>query len=488
MNPPAAQKPVKRPPRRGAPPKGGTARPGRSKAGQSKSGPPKAAQRPDSARVAAIKAFLDFEGGLAPREPPSALTDESERRLYTRLGAGLLRHKRLLEAEVLRLNRVPAGRLDRVAVAIAMLGLLQLREMEIAPHAVLFETVEVAARLGYTRAKGWINGILRSALREREAGGGGTESYPLAIRTSHPDWLVERWRARYGEARCAEICEANNSFPGLAVRIERGHSGNGGERDALIAALQAEGAGARPHPMLDSALMTDQLGALLRSSVFREGKLFVQDAASQLLTAWTAPLWRGRLLDACAAPGGKLTHLLRLAEPGLRLVAAERERGRLGLIRDNLERLHLPTPPLLLADASRPPFAPESFDTVLLDVPCLSTGIVRKYPEIKWRKRLEDLTALTAAQAAMLDAAAELLRPGGRILYSTCSLEPEENEQQVAAFFARHAGFARIPFAELPLPAGFTGSPGNFLAETGDFQALPGPHGMGLYAAILERA
>jgi 16S rRNA (cytosine967-C5)-methyltransferase len=438
--------------------------------------------RADPSRVAAIKAFLDFEGGATPRNPPAALVDESERRLYTRLVAGLLRHKRLLEAEVLRLNRGPAGRLDRVAVAIAMLGLLQLREMEIAPHAVLYETVEVAARLGYARAKGWINAVLRSALRERDSGAPGAE-YPLAVRTSHPDWMVERWRARYGEARCTEICEANNEFAGLAVRVEHGRA----ERDAVSAALQAEGVGAEPHPLLGEALVSGQIGAVVRSAAFREGKLFVQDAASQLLTAWTAPLWRGRLLDACAAPGGKLTHLLRLAEPGLRVVATERERSRFRLIRDNLTRLQLPARSFVIADAARPPFPPGSFDTVLLDVPCLSTGIIRKYPEIKWRKRLDDLTALTAAQAAMLDAAAALLRPGGRILYSTCSLEPEENEQQVAAFLARHSGFARGSFAELPVPAGFTGSTDHVLSEAGDFQALPGPHWMGLYAALLER-
>jgi 16S rRNA (cytosine967-C5)-methyltransferase len=489
--------------------------------------------------VAAVKAFLDFERGLPPREPPPHLAEESERRMYTRLLSGLLRHKRLLEAEVARLDRAKDARRDRVALALAMVGLLQLRELEIPAHAALYETVEAASRLGYPRAKPWINGLLRAALRERESGAP-EPAYPLAVRTSHPDWMVERWLDRYGEARCAATCEANNDFPGLAVRVETGT-----ERDELIAALEAEGVRTRPHPLLNGTLVTDQLGGLLRSAPFREGRLFVQDAASQLLIAWTAPLWHGRVLDACAAPGGKLTHLLRLAGPEgeshsetpprlttkpvtpvsvliapgsdrfggqaspprergevsgaecsgrggvssatLRTVAMERNRARLGLIRENCARLRLPVPPLVLADAARPPFPLASFDAVLLDVPCLSTGIIRKYPEIKWRKREDDLAALAAAQAGMLAAAAEVVRPGGRILYSTCSLEPEENEGQVDAFLRRHPGFARLSFGEIGPPAGFHGDPRELITDAGDFQALPGPHWMGLYAAVLGR-
>jgi len=143
---------------------------------------------------------------------------------------------------------------------------------------------------------------------------------------------------------------------------------------------------------------------------------------------------------------------------------------------------------VLIADAARAPIREGSLDGVLLDVPCLSTGMIRKYPEIKWRKRLEDLPPLAEAQAALLDGAARTLRPGGHVLYSTCSLEPEENEMQVDAFFARHPSFTRVGFDTLPVPAGFSGNAGTLITSAGDFQALPGPDWMGLYGALLRKS
>jgi 16S rRNA (cytosine967-C5)-methyltransferase len=432
-----------------------------------------------------VKAFLDFGRGLPLREaPPAWVGTESGRRLYAQLLRGLVRHKRYLEEEAARLGGAGPRHLDRVVLAVAMLGLLQLRMLSGIPaHAALHESVELVSRLGYRRAKAWVNGVLRAALRELEAGLADPSALPLAVRTSHPDWMIERWRARYGEACCAAICEANNRFVGVTVRVEPGTEA----REALIASLREEGLAAEPHPLWAGAIVVEQTAALLQSPHFREGRLYVQDAASQLLTAWTAPLWRGPVLDACAAPGGKLTHLLRLAQPSPRLIGADRHAARMARIRENLGRLRMATPSLILADAARPPFRPASLDAVLLDVPCLSTGMIRKHPEIKWRKRPEDLAALTARQAAMLDGAAEALRPGGSLLYSTCSLEPEENEEQVARFLGRRTDFARVPFREIPPPEGFTGDPAALLTADGDFQALPGDAWMGLYAAMLRK-
>ena len=444
-------------------------------------------------RLAAIKAFLDFERGQQLREaPPASLADAPGRPLYAQLLRGLVRHKRFLEAEVARLAKGDAKRLDRVVVSVAMLGLLQLRWLSgVPPHAAVYETVALAARLGYARAKGWVNGVLRAAQREIEQGGiwggaGEAGAVPLAVRTSHPDWMVERWRARFGDAGCEAICEANNRFTGITLRVEPG----GEAREAAIAALAAEGIAAAPHGRWAGAITCERGAALLQSAAFREGRLYVQDTSSQLLSAWTAPLWQGTVLDACAAPGGKLTHLMRLA-PRARLIAAEPHATRLALVRENLRRLKhdVPAPlkAMLIADAARPPFRPASLDAVLLDVPCLSTGMIRKYPEIKWRKRAEDLGALTAAQAALLDGVADLLRPGGYLLYSTCSLEPEENEGQVAAFLRRHPAFARVSFASLRPPEGFTGDPAGLMSAEGDFQTLPNDAWMGLYGALLRK-
>jgi 16S rRNA (cytosine967-C5)-methyltransferase len=235
----------------------------------------------------------------------------------------------------------------------------------------------------------------------------------------------------------------------------------------------------------------------------------VQDAGSQLLTSWVAPLLGGWILDVCCAPGGKLTHLLELqaagtgtvAPAGLRLAGMDASRERLRRVRDNVRRLHLEPPPLLVGDAARLPLLAcgaarlagrpgadgSGWSALLLDVPCSATGMIRKYPELKWRKHEEDLAALVAAQARLLDAAAQAVRPGGAIVYVTCSLEPEENELQVDKFLARTAGFRRRRFHEVAPPAGLGIPAADLLTGAGDLQVLPDTDRMGLFAALMGR-
>jgi 16S rRNA (cytosine967-C5)-methyltransferase len=272
------------------------------------------------------------------------------------------------------------------------------------------------------------------------------------------------------------------------------------------------------------------LAALLDSPAFAEGLCTVQDAGSQLLGCWIAPLLRGPLLDACCAPGGKLTHLAELALRGfnaplrgvpeplrgaaeplrgvpeplrgvagaqpkpagpLRLMGLDSSAKRLARVRENFRRLRLNAPALVAGDARHLPFragAPGGgWDTILLDVPCSATGMIRKYPELKWRRHAEDLVRLGETQGALLDAAAPAVAPGGRIVYVTCSLEPEENEQQVEAFLARTPGFRRRSFRDIPPPPGL-GDPGGLVDAAGDLHVLPDTDRMGLFAAILEAA
>jgi 16S rRNA (cytosine967-C5)-methyltransferase len=169
------------------------------------------------------------------------------------------------------------------------------------------------------------------------------------------------------------------------------------------------------------------------------------------------------------------------------VAGAEVSRPRLAQVRENLRRLRLGAVPLLQADARRLPCADGAWDAVLVDAPCTATGMIRKYPELKWRKHLEDLPRLAGTQAALLDEAARVVRPGGVLLYVTCSLEPEENAGAVDGFLGRHAGFARRPLLELPPPAGLGADPRTLLSAAGDLLLLPGPRQMGLYAALLTR-
>jgi 16S rRNA (cytosine967-C5)-methyltransferase len=267
------------------------------------------------------------------------------------------------------------------------------------------------------------------------------------------------------------------------LRVETGRIS---PRD-LLRALEDESVAATAHPLLRSALKVDQVGALLRSHAFAKGHCYVQDVASQLLLTWMAPLFRGRVLDACAAPGGKLTWLAGLRAEGLWPLGAELSAERLGLVRENFARLRLPPVPLLRADGGRLPIKPNSLDGLLLDVPCSATGMIRKYPELKWRKRESDLAGYTSLQARLLDEGAPTVKAGAWLLYITCSLEPEENEQQVEAFLKRHEHFRRRSFFTLTVPKALGEPERQFITRAGDFQVLPADDRMGLYAALLEK-
>jgi len=536
----------------------------------------------DPVRLAAVRAYVAFRAGGAFRPTaPDALREKQQRRLYTNLLRGMVRHSRRLEAEAARLAKRPAQRLSAPVMGALVLGLYQLFELRQAEHAAVFETVALLGALGQSRAKGLVNAVLRGALRERAAAGrsrlapgvgmpvpslrgretgetsapvptgkpaGGTAGF--AERTSHPDWLVDRWVRRYGAEEAERICEANNRFESSGVRVNQARIG----RDGLLERLAREGMDAEPHPSLAGALLVPRLGALLDSSAFAEGLCYVQDAGSQALICWIAPLLRGWVLDACCAPGGKLTHMAEFAQcpgpepgtnptgrnthapanclspPGIREQQAEpqpepvpsiaKDRGsgsapspgqgsrgnggaaepvwlvgldlsakRLRRVRENFRRLRLDAPPLVAADGRRLPFragAPGAgWNTILLDAPCSATGMIRKYPELKWRRHAEDLQRLCGLQRALLDAAAPALAPQGRIVYVTCSLEPEENEEQVEAFLARTPGFRRRSFRDLPPPRGM-GDPTGWIGESGDLCVLPDSDRMGLYAAILE--
>lgn len=482
----------------------------RSQPPRSKPGPARLA-----VRLAAARAYLDFaRGGDFQADPPAALTDPGQRRLYVNLLRGLVRHRRFLEAEVERLAGKPLERLDAEAAAAVMLGAYQLRFLDLPPHAVLHETVALAAPLRVESARGWINALLRRIQRE---GKRGTEAQggelPLGVETSHPDWMVERWRDAFGKRRTEEICRANNRYEGAAIRVETRRI----SPRSLAKRLADEGIPAQPHPLLSGALWVEGVGELLNSRAFAEGLCYVQDVSSQLLMAWTAPLLTGRVLDVCAAPGGKLTHLRGLDVPGRWLVGADRSSNRMGRVRENLRRLRLPATPLLLADGERLPFPtaptghsaptaqgaredpsllPEAghpfagWDALLVDAPCSATGMIRKYPELKWRKHVDQLPRLAGMQLALLGEAARVLRPGGSIVYVTCSLEREENQDLVEAFLAAHPAFRRRSFHTLPFPPGLSAAgadPASLLSREGDLLLLPDAKRMGLFAALLEK-
>ncbi|MEJ0036362.1 MAG: 16S rRNA (cytosine(967)-C(5))-methyltransferase RsmB [Gammaproteobacteria bacterium] len=320
-------------------------------------------------------------------------------------------------------------------------------------HATVDAAVDAVRVLKQERAAGLVNGVLRRFTREKaELLKRVDES--LAVRTAHPPWLVDEIQAAW-PWRAESILMANNGHPPLVLRVDLSRTSVAD----VIAELATTGVEAKAVPWVASAIELTQAVSVTDLPGFAEGKVSVQDAAAQL----AAPLLDAkpgmRVLDACAAPGGKTGHLLEHT-PGLaELVAVDIEERRFGRVRENLERLRR-TATLVAADVSRPEdwWDRKPFDRILLDAPCSSTGVIRRHPDIKILRRPTDIPALAATQRSILEACFRMLAPGGRLIYATCSVLPAENQEVLAAFLEKHHSNARgvpvtlaaqVPGAEL---------------------------------------
>ena len=311
-------------------------------------------------------------------------------------------------------------------------------------HATVDAAVDAARVLQQERAAGLVNGVLRRFAREKaELLKRVDES--LAVRTAHPQWLVDAIEAAW-PARAESVLNANNGHPPMVVRVDLSRT----SVSDFIAELSAAGVGAKAVPWVASAVELAQAVPVSELPGFEDGKVSVQDAAAQL----AAPLLDARpgmrVLDACAAPGGKTGHLLEHT-PGLaEVVAVDLEERRFGRVRENLERLRR-SATLVAADVSRPDdwWDRKPFDRILVDAPCSSTGVIRRHPDIKILRRPTDIPALAATQGAILEACFRMLARGGRLIYATCSVLPAENEGVLTGFLQKHRRDAKIVPATL---------------------------------------
>jgi 16S rRNA (cytosine967-C5)-methyltransferase len=325
-----------------------------------------------------------------------------------------------------------------------MIGLYQILFLhDVADHAAVHETVEaVKHSAAGTRAAGFVNAILRRVLREKPAILAAMQSQPLGIKESHPDALVERWTARYGEPATARLCEWNNTRPQVVVHPNPART----TMTDFLTALRAAGIEATPHPHAPDEFLTIPRGKPVKDIPGYDGGLFsVHDPSTMTAVALLDPQPGDRVLDACAAPGGKTILIAeRLRGSGL-IVAVDENEERLPRLKENVARLGLGLVQVAQADSATDglPAAvgSEPFDRILLDVPCSNTGVLRRRPEARWRFSDEDLGTLVATQTAILDRTARLLRIGGTLVYSTCSLEPEENEALLKGWLAEHPAF-----------------------------------------------
>lgn len=357
---------------------------------------------------------------------------EKDKALLQELCFGVLRTLSQLEWLIGKLMSRPMTGKQRTVHYLIMVGLYQLLYTRIPPHAALAETVEGAVVIKRPQLKGLINGVLREFQRQQETLLGEFAAHDS--RFLHPSWLVKRLRAAY-PTQWEEILEANNQRPPMWLRVNRQHH----SRDAWLALLEESGIQGFAHPAYPDAVRLETPTSVHALPGFEEGWVTVQDASAQGCLPLLSPQNGEEILDLCAAPGGKTTHILEAA-PQANVLAVDIDEQRLGRVYENLKRLGMKAT-VKQGDGRYPQQWAEDqqFDRILLDAPCSATGVIRRHPDIKWLRRDRDIPELAELQSQILDAVWPLLKPGGTLVYATCSVLPEENTQQVAAFLKRTA-------------------------------------------------
>jgi len=413
--------------------------------------------------------------------------------LATELTLGVLRWQGLLDFLVERQTKKTVAAMDAEVRIALRIGLYQLRYLNRVPaRSAVNESVELVKRARKASAAGLVNAVLRrladSATEpvETQLPAGLPRAERLAIIHSHPAWLVERWLKRFGEEQTVALLESNNRAPRTTLAV---HDAAGAAQ--ARAALEAAGMQIAAGRWLKSTLVIESGAAgpaLTQSAAYRGGKISIQDEASQMIPLLLDVQPGQRVLDLCAAPGGKTMTLAFAAGPSGSVVAADLHAHRLRGSVEQLRRTGAPNTCAVALDATKPlPFSGE-FDRILVDAPCSGTGTLGRNPEIRWRLRPEDLADLHRRQAELLERTLEVLAPGGVLVYATCSLEPEENEEVVGEIVAAHSEMQRVvPNESLRSDLLDSASDRNFVDAHGWFRTFPPAHHTdGFFAAILR--
>jgi 16S rRNA (cytosine967-C5)-methyltransferase len=468
------------------------------------------------ARTAAADVCADLRAGMlldATFEKRAGTLDARDRRWTQELLWGMLRRRAWLDFVVGDRVRGGLARLDADLIDLLRLGANQLLYMGSVPaYAAIAQTVELVKRRHGIGASKLANAVLRRVDRERggvpdepalsaasvsEApAASGVPALPdlslpdasalarqpgarpgvrpdpidtLALVHSHPRWIVARWVARWGAEATERLLVSNNAEAPVVLRPF--HT----VREQLEAMLEAAGVHAEEAPLVKDSLRLPAGVSLTELGAFRQGLFFVQDPAATLVTHYAAIAPGATVADLCAAPGGKALELSKTA--GV-VFASDRSVARLARMLANVKRLEVKNIFALAADAREPALG--MVDVVLIDVPCTGTGTFRRHPDARWRLKVSDLAVMAALQRAIVRAAAALVRPGGLLVYSTCSLEPEENDAQVESFLAEHPDFALEPPPDGAVP--------DEVMDAGRLRVLPQRHGTdGAFAARLRR-
>jgi 16S rRNA (cytosine967-C5)-methyltransferase len=444
------------------------------------------------ARIAAYDILTAVSAGNADLATAVAfaragLRDERDRALASEVATGVLRWRAALDHLIVAFAKRTLDRLDPEIVEILRLSLYQLLHLTRVPaSAVVDDAVNLAKRAGKSSAAGFVNAILRTISRKRAA-------LPLpprpadpidraaalpyfAITLSHPQWLAARWYDRLGFEATERWLTFDNSPAPLTLRP------NGVKTTADDLAVRLDAADVHVHraTYARDAFVVDEGSPL---TLVDQGLCFIQDEASQLVATLAADLAGRRVLDTCASPGGKTTAIAAALGDRGRVVACDVRERRMALLRRTVETSGATNVRLVQTDSLKPlPFS-QPFDLVFVDVPCSGLGTLRRDPDIRWRRREADLAPFAAAELTMLQRAAEVVAPGGRLVYATCSSEPEENEGVAQAFLATTAGFVKRDVRDVA-PRIATA----VIDARGDLRTTPDQHGLeAFYACVFER-
>ena len=408
--------------------------------------------------------------------------ESNDRQLAVNIIYGLLRNRESLDIMLQYLCSQPLRKLKPFIHQALRVGLYQIIFLDRIPEsAAVNESVKAvkAARLP-KRLHGFVNGVLRNSIRKRD------ELLPLIENPgqpilNHPHWLVERWEKQYGETETVRICRQNNEQAVISLQVNSCVT----DRKSLHDTLYENGISSHNGKYCNSTLILDDFhGGIAHIPGFNEGFFQIQDQGAQLLAQLLGPMIQnGEYLDACAGVGGKTSILIQLAEKVQANVSAvEPDKTRGEKFKENILRLH-PLKDVPIFSDRLQDFAVASskrFNGILLDAPCSGTGVTRRRPDIRWNRRIEDFSHYQETQLELLQSAATLLLPGGTLVYATCSLEAEENEQVVEQFLSRNPDFLQEDCAPA-LP-----STASSFITNGNFAPLPGPEIDGFFSVILR--
>ena len=416
----------------------------------------------------------------------SVLPDPRDQGLVAELINGVVRHLSYLDYLLSRVSKKPLSKMDPEVRNALRLGAYQLLFTRVPEHVAVAETIKILKRRRGQWVVNFVNAILRELARKKDdiplpPREMDPVSY-LCVRYSYPRWLVERWLARFGEAETEALLEAGNERPVLVVRVNTLRL----TREQLLIYLKSEIPEVAPCKYSPDGLALHGFqGRITTLKAFKVGWLQVQDEASQLVSYLVAPRPGERILDACAGVGGKTTHLAQLMRNTGRLYALDVLPWRLERLKENAARLGVTNIEVLTADATRAieTLGGKFFDRILVDAPCTGTGVIRRHPDIKWARGPEDLIRVPEKQLNLLKSLAPLLKKGGVMVYATCSLEPEENEEVIARFLEEVPGFEVESAAKvLPEPARA------LVDEKGFMRTYPHRHGLdGFFGARLRK-